>query len=419
MDYTYKKLNFCLKVNRTHYFYLLKMDPLIATAAPLAATAAPSLDLERNISKAKWDYFMQVLHILIFAGGQVFGGCPRDMVYRRYHDKSYMEYCRAHHADNCKVFYDTHYNDLNVHPESAQGRNLVPADIDCFFRNQGMRSEALELLKTLGSSNRPYQPSYLLNNNPKLKDDLHQESYKIKMALPKATKWFLGTVMGEDLVKKLTDQIIKIDMLTYISSPFVFMRSKHMYSPPFGLNKDFNVNQLSMVYNHVSSGEQVVVLTSTMADDDKPFLTLDKIQEGILTKKAVACKSVCDNHRILKMVKKGYTIQFTSPPFGQCVSVNDDDQCVICLAKIKTTDEHGSYQPCVCAAKYHLVCFAECFLRLSEENRVKCQYCRAHLQYYGHYCDFWKQICLYSSARQQYLGEPVAEVVYNNCQQCS
>ena len=390
--------------------------PLAAAAAPLAAAAASPLaaaaaaPLATDMSKAKWNHFNQVLHILIFAGGQLFGGCPRDIVYRLHHYKAYMKFCKEHDIDGY-----FNYNDLSVHPESAEGRNLVPADIDCFFRNQGMREEALESLKFFGVVHRRKHPGYLINKHPELKEYMEQDSYKIKFSLPKATKWFLRTVMGDEFVKKMMNQTIKIDMLTYVGPPLRFLGAKQMFSPPFGLERDVNVNQLSLIYNHLSGGKDIKIVITTSASD-QPFMTLEKIHEAILTKKAVACTTMCDSHRIKKMVKKGYTIQF-KPPFGQMVPAAEDDKCVLCLATIDT-DDHGPYQPCVCPAKYHLACFAECFLSLSEGKRVKCQYCRAHLQCYGHYCDFWKQIGLYRSARQRYLGQLVAAPVHNNCMRC-
>ena len=381
--------------------------PLVS--APLAnAPLVPAVAM--NISKAKWNHFKQVLYILIFAGGQVFGGCPRDMVYRRHHDKLFMEYCKSQLDERdfydeeerrgiCHEFYNLNFNDLTVHPESAAGRNLVPADIDCFFRNEGMKEQAMDNLNCLGKMRRREGPGggYLLEKHPELKDHLQQESYNIKLSMPKATKWFLRSVLGNDFVKEMADITIKIDVLTYIGPPLVFLSASQLYSPPFGQSPDFNVNQLSMVYSPVPCTVFQFVLTQPhrYCSDTK---AVQEIQDAIVQKKAVACGEICDTFRILKMVKKGYTLRFT-PPFGRLVKEDEDQdavQCVLCLAPIT---RESAYEPhSVCKAKYHLACFAECCLQLPEEQRKKCQYCRATTLHHGDHSKFWEQIRVYKGA---------------------
>jgi TusA-related sulfurtransferase len=178
--------------------------------------------------------------------------------------------------------------------------------------------------------------------------------------------------------------------------------SEYDLSPPFD-NPDFRCNQLSIVkqaeptkwpyyklksnwafiphvFEHNADGI-IACISEEIKNIQREADNLKIITDDIIAKRAIPVIStrLVAPYRIVKMEKKGYTVDIVSMLPKQLVHkapLLPDDKCIICFEEFKSCSI--MLKPCECSGLMHAVCWAQ-FVKMENTNHRyhnRCPNCR-------------------------------------------
>ena len=397
-----------------------------------------------NLSKAKWLALMELMQD-ISMNGIIYGGAVRSYIIRTSASKKYYFFCEQENIDA-----DVNFCNPDVHPESFHDRNTFPTDIDVFM-TQSKFKEFIKHKKNYNLKKKSVEKTnYFLSSNELFKSALSLYKYEasiINFCSSVVREIIFGEVLdaardedGEEsfnLQIKIDFVVIRDDFMTKHYVRNHPMESKLLY-PPFG-NPDFDVNLLCFVIKKDeidSITEEITIkplpilkrLLAQRAETQQqrlrvPFRPLhdytetkrilDEIITGILNKKARPVFPIpeeytfvfgkykqfaLDKHRIVKMLKRGFTIDkyniiveptirdtiIWQEPLKTDIDADADKECCICYQAFTETD-------CVlnccfqCNVKMHQICATKL---LQKKENIKCPHCRADITHDKCYCKF-------------------------------
>ena len=139
-----------------------------------------SLDAELNC--ANWKNFKVLITELIDFDCEIFGGCPRDLVFREHWARKFYEYCDANNISGTPE----NYANPEINPESYKGRTTQPNDLDVFIKGAGNFEKVKKHLNkkyklkeiTLTDDVEPHHP-YFLETNKGLRNILTYYRFNI------------------------------------------------------------------------------------------------------------------------------------------------------------------------------------------------------------------------------------------------
>jgi hypothetical protein len=286
--------------------------------------------------------------------GHIFGGYPRDL---------------ADHDYAASKFYDSNmpiasYNDPKVLPE-FKARLTVANDLDVVFES---KEEAMGFIEALmekkkysifTSSNSEY--------NQRNYNDINFETYYVAFNVP---YWMRS---------KFDSMYIKMDiMYTNTSTPWNQILSK------IG-NIDFRCNGLVIMPDGNYNVHPDLNLNNNFTKMS-PFSRIkfiDRIQDEIVAKRAVSLGNPLDTKRILKMFRKGYTLEgIDSVMTGYDNPVLEDRTCLLCLENFKSNPYPVAIRSCCKSGWLHINCCKQYIEFNKVNNRIlTCMLCKEWTTY--------------------------------------
>ena len=424
-------------------------------------TKADMNKIKSDFNRANWNNLNELIIALVRSDCEIFGGAARDIVYRDYNANIfYKEYAKA--MDNPRASPEE-YDDPNLFPETYAGRTLLPTDLDVFIKGNDNFEKVCKYLKEtykctvynnqdISENNEPREP-YFIETNPELKKVLKYYHIVIngltintqmrrllgvfKMFLPEIIlqKFEKGVVMKLDVIV-LADNWRKVHLDNY--------HDEYDLSPPFK-NPDFRCNQLSLVkqanwpfyklktncsfiprgFEYNNDGI-IACMSTELKMIQREVDNLKIITDDIIAKRAIpviSTKLVAPN-RIVKMEKKGYTVDIVSMLPKQLIHkapLQPDDKCIICFEEFTT----GSImlKPCECSGLMHEVCWAQLVKMENTNHRYhnSCPNCRHQqdicIRYSEHVktCKLANMLSALEHYRTDVAMQPYRQMVCNMC----
>ena len=394
-------------------------------------------EIESNVNCSYWKNFDDLIQKLISLDCEIFGGAARDLTLREYWTSKFYEFVSEDWRSVNKS-----YDDPSVHPESYEGRRLFPTDLDIFIKGKANFEKVMKYLEgnhkirniRFEEDSLPHSP-YFLETNAELKKVLEYHRFEIRgMKIPAEVSRMFSCIrefLPEELASKIwTGITIQLDIIVLkdnweeLSNVFCI----DDLCPPFG-NPDFRCNQLSLVkckdsnrYELKANMQFIPMLDEreigfTMRFNRKALEAkqlqreadnLQLIIDDIIAKRAIPAssnpgKSIAP-YRILKMEKKGYTIDLSSIlPHINTIPLQAEDLCSICLEKVD--GKLNVMKPCECSVLLHSECWAQ-LMRSHNDNgnyQYTCAGCRrdcgAICQHYSGDCTKINMLCAVSHYR--------------------
>lgn len=347
--------------------------------------------IDSDVNRSYWNNFSDLIKNLISIDCEIFGGAARDLTLREYWTSKFYEFVSGDwHSANKS------YDDPSVHPESYEGRRLFPTDLDIFIKGKANFEKVMKYLKDnykirnmhFAEDVLPHSP-YFLETNSELKKVLEYHRFEIRgMKIPTEVSRMFACIrefLPEELSSKIwTGITIQLDIIVLKDNwkdlPHSF--DEFDLSPPFG-NSDFRCNQLSLVKCKDSAGYELKANMQFIPlpdEREREFPTIlnrkalelkqlqreaDNLQliiDDIIAKRAIPAstnsRTSIASHRILKMEKKGYTVDLSSIlPHINTIPLQADDVCSICLEKVD--GKLNVMKPCECSTLLHAECWAQ------------------------------------------------------------
>lgn len=367
--------------------------------------------IESEVNCAYWKNLHDLITKLISFDCEFFGGAARDFVCRQYWAENYYEFMCKRHINN-----DTHetYDNPSVHPESYEGRRLLPTDLDIFIKGKANFEKVIEYLKRnfkikefeLSEDALPHLP-YFLETNAELKKVLEYHRFEIQsMQIPLEVRRMFSCIrefLPEELASKIwTGITIQLDIIV-LKDNWRELETNFDESevcPPFG-NADFRCNQLSLVkckdshryelkanmqfIQPIAQIENETLFNRKQLETNRLQREADNLQliiDDIIAKRAllVSDQKVVAPHRILKMEKKGYTIDlFPLFPSITKIPLQSEDKCSICMESLN--EATNVMKPCECSTLLHAECWAQLMRSHNDSGNLEytCASCRRDL----------------------------------------
>uniref|UniRef100_A0A6C0EYE4 Uncharacterized protein n=1 Tax=viral metagenome TaxID=1070528 RepID=A0A6C0EYE4_9ZZZZ len=413
----------------------------------------------RGIKKSKWFNLRQIIRYLVcIIGATIFGGCATTFAIREHYEKLYRKFCipdqtydeiddetNEKHREICRKLYREvylkNYNNPLFHPESFEGRNMIPNDIDVSTEQNKMepileylrKSYIVDEIKVTGCP-------YFLNERTSASKAIIFRRFRISIIKPsyKVTS-NLSEIFGISNMHNLLSNF-NIDL------DFVILRdsySRNNIRPPFN-QPDFRCNLLEL---RPGSKDEYILATSyvsTTLERNISFIERAKqaikdletvFQDNIDKRALVMVASNPPNYkRIEKMLKKGYSIDLSE--FLQIRErfplkpITDEDKCYICQEEVTDSRSDVSnpmldvIKPCTeCSGLTHLLCFAEHMENgLVSLNRhdiePRCGMCRTPFSKYRCQCDIMKLIFTIEDCKENLATGGTARKIPQSCDFC-
>lgn len=345
-------------------------------------TSCPVLQAKQhasNINKAKWQFFMKVVQVVLDSNGLIFGGAVRDIYARDYNARQFYQtvgYSRA----------TEFYMDVEYH-EQFKDRIIIPKDLDATIHH----SKLDEIFTQLKSKNMFAKTlfcrdakTYLPNIKVEADEIMHyrmeiRPNIFIKFDRPS----FVSDLFEEEFDKMLSKMSKIKQEVGVVYLDLLVNKTNKELDPPFG-DLDFECNGLVMSKDGIRMSrclhERWVTRIFPVEFDER----LAKIKEDILKKRAVPIPQDMKSkmaYRTSKMVLKGYEIvlediQSIDPseiktsmehPITTDESESGDDTvtdkasskedntsyCIMCHEDLTITKH---YKLSCCEARYHEKC---------------------------------------------------------------
>ena len=300
----------------------------------MAEAAAASIQCK--VQHVRHALMKQIIESAGASGGDVFGGAPRDLMI---HDAA------------AKVFIGEgmSYNDPTVNPENTD-RFHLPNDIDVFFLDPGnVEKFFAELAKRhLYSREQKKGPTYVMDGAP---ESIKHTKLHVAFHVPSVIRSLLDEGM-----------YVSVDVLTReeLSDAAVI--------PPFGGILDFVANGLMFSPNVAL---MPCLCRQRMSALEK-FDRIAEIQQDVLQRKTQLINPNVPEHRIVKMLKMGWTLE--GHAFALLVDKKRDynDVCFVCLGEFVPSQRHVKLM--CCKAHIHTHCARE-FIVHNEDAR-ECPRCK-------------------------------------------
>lgn len=378
-------------------------------------TKADMNKIKSDFNRANWNNLNELIIKLILLDCEIFGGAARDIVYRDYYTNIfYKEYAKT--MDNPRASAEE-YDDPNLFPETYAGRTLLPTDLDIFIKGNANFEKVCKYLKETYKCNvynnqehaEPRAP-YFIETNPELKKVLKYYHIVINGLVSTVQSRRLFGVLNNFLPETIKKQfvkgvVMKLDVIVLADNWKEVQLDNYDecdLNPPFN-NPDFRCNQLSLVkqteptkwpYYTLKSNWSFIPhvyeynydgIIACMSEEIKKIQreadNLKIITDDIIAKRAIPVIStkLVAPYRIVKMEKKGYTVDIVSMLPKQLIHkapLQPDDKCIICFEEFTT----GSIilKPCECSGLMHTVCWAQ-FVKMENTNHRynnRCPNCR-------------------------------------------
>ena len=205
-----------------------------------------SLDAELNC--ANWKNLKVLITELIDFDCEIFGGCPRDLVFREHWARKFYEYCNANNI----IGTPENYANPEIHPESYKGRTTQPNDLDVFIKGSGnfekVKKHLIKKYKlkeiTLTDDVEPHHP-YFLETNKELQNVL---------------SYYRFNISGYNICKE-------IDRLLYCMSNF--LRDCNIESPSDNIEKSSVLNLFNLVRNRIDQSMGIIDRTKPLTIEEQ------------------------------------------------------------------------------------------------------------------------------------------------------
>ena len=393
----------------------------------------------RGIKKSKWFNLRQIVKYLVcIIGATIFGGCATTFAIREHYEKLYRKFCipdqtydetddetddetNEKHREICRKLYRDvylkNYNNPLFHPESFEGRNMMPKDIDVSTEQNKMEPILEYLRKSYCVDEIEIKDTgcpYFLNERTSASKAIIFRRFRISII--ELTDQFssnLSEIFGiYNMWSFLTEFNIELD--------FLILRdgySRNNIRPPFN-QPDFRCNLLEL--RPGSKDEYILATSYVSATMDRNISFIERSKKAIkdletvfqdnIDKRALImiARNPPNYKRIEKILIKGYSIDLSE--FLQIRErfplkpITDEDKCYICLEELAVSRSGvrnpilDVIKPCdECLGLTHLLCFAK-----HMENEVvslnrhdiepKCGMCRTPFSKYRCQCDIMKLI---------------------------
>ena len=341
--------------------------------------------LRREIKKQEyekkskiWLHMRDMVYLIILTyNGLIFGGAATVIAMHDFWVKKYLD--ELEETQGCDW---TFYNDPEFHPESFEGRTILPNDIDVYIRESDYKT-LIEYLKS----------SYTI------------EFLEIKK------QYFCNPKMMEHvklvIVPLRTQLIGNITIIYRLEFDFIILKKEYeknisIYQkcmPPYNNGLDFRCNALCIrqgIYGSVELGSIAVDcktfrkcrftslidnLSSKKKYQELETESVMQILKDNETKKAVLINpplSIRSNiiSRAEKMVKKGYTLDFSilyeKMNEEKNTSIEEGEVCCLCRDELTSR----MIMPCMCQVKLHPQCFRDYISDSIAHNRLECLMCK-------------------------------------------
>ena len=463
-----------------------------------------SLDAELNC--ANWKNLKDLITELINFDCEIFGGCPRDLVFREHWARKFYEYCDANNI----IGTPDNYANREIHPESYKGRTTQPNDLDVFIKGNANFEKVKKHLNkkyklkeiTLTDDIEPHHP-YFLETNKGLRNILtyyrfNISGYNICKEMDRLL-YCMSNFLRDCNIESPSDNIEKSSVLNLFNlvrnridqsmgiidrtKPLTIEEQLHGFyinidiivlednwktncdleelsqnidrrtfnmlldgnniRPQFSV-PDFRCNQLSLVKKNNSNGRHMFSLRNYVLKANWNFINnnyfgdgdaggiaggiaggngvgasdsiisnalencitkeieilqqeaknLKIITDDIIAQRAVAGKISIPPNRMLKMERKGYTIDVSA--FGHLLYTRlgldtQEDKCIICLATF-TEEEKSKYimKPCICSGLLHYECYYKVLKTNPGMKYYNCPNCRKKVNVSGD--DFYDDV---------------------------
>ena len=393
-----------------------------AQAQEQTQTNASTLeDIAFSISKAKlnqikseincmnWKNLNTLISELIELDCEIFGGAARDIFARDHWATKFYEEFLLPRINDTQSNTTEQYDEPTCHPESYEGRTLLPKDLDLFIKGEANfekvkkylinKYKVITIEKSEGAS---HHTPYFIEKNPKLAEVLLYHHFILKnlnySVETRRMIEILKHILPAEVIDKIfPDIIIHIDIIVLKDNWKQFRYYLNEMCPPFD-NPDFRCNQISLVKDKKENltrnytlkvnwnlteksdgrhfGSLFKCVSAELSDVQLKMDNLKIVIEDIINKRAIPVSKNISAHRIIKMQAKGYTIDL-----AQLLSnvhtkpLNADDLCSICLEDFSV--KKIAVKPCVCASVMHPECWAFLMKTEMETNYTfSCPSCR-------------------------------------------
>lgn len=347
---------------------------------------------QQDLNKLKFYEYKEIIKLIKIISensGNVFGGCPRDLILREVNSTKFWQYCKENNLN----FINNYYNP-NIYPETYDSRTKLPNDIDiqCLHSSLEKLLEKLKELFTLTKLEVPelYRPSYGINH----------VKYKLEYK-PQHGK--TDTIL-EKLYNQQLYYSIKIDI--------IYASTQEELDKYFNTKLDFMCNQLQITSAYERDGKIVFKYEclsnilefkkeqngnpykSSIDNSLLPYELLKNIIKQIEERKAYVLFP--DAYRIDKMMSKEYDLVYVEcisylnyyikkeSLINKCeiICVDTLDNCEICLCnEVPTTNTLKFLNIKVkCCSNNHSMCL-KCFIKNSHSQyeqgiNLSCSFCR-------------------------------------------
>ena len=306
-----------------------------------------------EINKTKWKIMLDLEDIFKKNGMSIFGGYVRDKIIHNHFAKKFYESL----GDTTNVNIANRYKDVNFMPE-FKDRFIIPMDFDCFI-------ETLDITK--------------------LDKDLRDKQFYIKNQKTRQAKRYFGFIAKRNLDHVYhTKIVVSLNMNQHLTS---YIHNTQIFDIIIDImhiiDKKQNNEPLLDIYNSITQNidfdcngiiicpDDTLKLCSKKAAYNKDAFEnhsdITNIINNIIERKATILdiKELQHNqHRIRKMIKKGWTIKSDNFDIVKYIENNQEEDtfghCLICHGGF--TNSHFIIKDSKCAAYYHANCFKDMIL---------------------------------------------------------
>jgi hypothetical protein len=387
------------------------------------------IDFISQVNECLYKNMKNLIVELLHGGSIIFGGCPRDAIIKNYYNNLFYEFCKQY--PNSLDIYNKQYNNIKCHPESYEGRNTLPKDIDCFI-SQSSFNKLKDLFSKKGFTFKWKKDNVTLKYFKSIPDafidKLKHSSCTLRSEISSEINSFMRILCNYEaihIIKSKTkfdiDFIIyqdenPVDFIDFIT-PGLDFTANSIY-----MSKDIegNINFKTVVKQrkkYINMFDPEFYYKSQMED-------LEFIMKQIYKKETDVKNLKVDGYRINKLVRKGWKLSFEDIIFtynSLCETYlekfipNSDDECIICRANLNiasdTEDITGiivRHKICECKVGFHLLCYATYYDSTFSrgQDTIKCAHCRTvHTKHSVDINQLFSNIIDYNTLRREYIDE--------------